>query len=81
MFTRYFDETRLELIKLNGVGNRATFNMQIKILLDQNFSEIVYFAEDDYLYLPNQFESMVRFLQEEEQVDLSLRMIIWITTC
>jgi hypothetical protein len=69
LFTRYFDEHDLELIRLNGVGNRATFDMQINILLDQNFSEIVYFAEDDYLYLPNQFESMVKFLQEAEQVD------------
>jgi hypothetical protein len=65
LFTRYFDEQDLELIRLTGVGNRATFDMQINILLDQNFSEIIYFAEDDYLYLPNQFESMVKFLCEE----------------
>jgi hypothetical protein len=69
LFKRYFDEHDLELIRLNGVGNRATFDMQIDILLDQNFSEIVYFAEDDYLYLPNQFESMVKFLRDEEEVD------------
>ena len=69
LFKRYFDEHDLELIRLNGVGNRATFDMQIDILLDQNFSEIVYFAEDDYLYLPNQFQSMARFLREEQQVD------------
>ncbi|MGZ4928653.1 MAG: glycosyltransferase family 2 protein [Halobacteriota archaeon] len=69
LFKRYFDEHDLELVRLNGVGNRATFDMQINILLDQNFSEIIYFAEDDYLYLPNQFERMVKFLQEEEQVD------------
>jgi hypothetical protein len=68
LFTRYFDEQDLELIRLNGVGNRATFDRQINILLDQRFSEIIYFAEDDYLYLPNQFESMVKFLHEE-QVD------------
>ncbi len=69
LFKRYFDEHDLELIRLNGVGNRATFDMQIHILLDQNFSEIIYFAEDDYLYLPNQFESMVKFLREEQQAD------------
>jgi hypothetical protein len=68
LFKKYFDEQDLELIRLNGVGNRATFDMQIDILLGQNVSEIVYFAEDDYLYLPNQFESMVQFLPEE-QVD------------
>ncbi len=69
LFTQYFDEQDLELIRLNGVGNRATFDMQIKLLLDQNFSEIVYFAEDDYLYLPNQFERMVQFLKEAAHVD------------
>jgi hypothetical protein len=69
LFKQYFDEQDLEFIRLNGVGNRATFDMQIDILLDQNFSEIVYFAEDDYLYLPHQFESMVKFLRDEEEVD------------
>ncbi|MGZ4929339.1 MAG: glycosyltransferase family 2 protein [Halobacteriota archaeon] len=69
LFKRYFDEQDLELIKLNGVGNRATFDLQIDTLLDQTFSEIVYFAEDDYLYLPNQFESMVKFLRDEDHVD------------
>jgi hypothetical protein len=69
LFKRYFDEQDLELIRLNGVGNRATFSMQIDILLNQTNSEIVYFAEDDYLYLPNQFESMLQFLQKEDQVD------------
>ncbi len=69
LFKRYFDEKDVELIRLNGVGNRATFDMQIDVLLDQNVSEIVYFAEDDYLYLPNQFESMVQFLREGEHVD------------
>jgi hypothetical protein len=69
LFKRYFDEQDLELIRLNGVGNRATFDMQINILLDQKFSEIIYFAEDDYLYLRDQFGSMVKFLRDEEQVD------------
>jgi hypothetical protein len=69
LFKRYFDEHDLELLRLNGVGNRPTFGRQIDILLDQNFSEVVYFAEDDYFYLPNQFESMVKFLRNEKKVD------------
>ncbi len=69
LFKKYFHEPDLELIRLQGVGNRATFDRQISILLHQDFSEIIYFAEDDYLYLPHQFESMVKFLQEEKQVD------------
>lgn len=69
MFRENFDESDLEIIKLNGVGNVATFLMQINILLNQNYSEIVYFAEDDYFYLPNQFEKMILFLQKEPEVD------------
>jgi len=30
LFKRYFDEQDLEFIRLNGVGNRATFDMQIE---------------------------------------------------
>jgi len=69
LFKKYFRLHDIELIKLQGVGNRATFDMQINILLGQNASEIIYFAEDDYLYLPHEFESMVKFLQKEQQVD------------
>ncbi|MFZ1021719.1 MAG: glycosyltransferase family 2 protein [Halobacteriota archaeon] len=69
LFTRYFDEHDVELIRLNGVGNHATFDMQITLLLDQTVSELIYFAEDDYLYLPDQFERMVTFLRADEQVD------------
>lgn len=43
--------------------------MQIEVLLTQKYSNIIYFAEDDYFYMPNQFEEMVRFLTSEENVD------------
>ena len=69
LFKKHFDETDLELIKLNGVGNRATFDMQVKILLEQNFSEIVYFAEDDYVYTPKKFESMIQLMKKNKEVD------------
>lgn len=38
-------------------GNQKTFSNQIDILLSQQYSEIVYFAEDDYLYLPQSIEN------------------------
>lgn len=68
LFKKYFDEKDLELINLDGVGNLGTFGMQIDLLLEQEFSEIVYFAEDDYFYLPNQFEEMIKFLKDNDDV-------------
>lgn len=68
LFRKYFDKTDLELIALPGVGNQATFAKQIEILLHQQESEIVYFAEDDYFYLPGQFRGMMDFLLAHENV-------------
>ena len=59
----------MEIIKLKGIGNQATFKLQLDILLEQNYSEIVYFAEDDYFYFPNQFEKMINFLKKNIDVD------------
>jgi len=68
LFRRYFDDDSLELIRLGGVGNPATLMKQIEILLGQNCSELVYFAEDDYFYLPNQFREMVEFARSRDDV-------------
>ncbi|CQR74819.1 hypothetical protein SOV_08410 [Sporomusa ovata DSM 2662] len=69
LFRKYFDDDCLELIELPGEGNAATFNLQLHILLGQKYSEYVYFAEDDYLYLPNQLENMVEFIRADRDVD------------
>lgn len=68
LFEKYFDAKDLVLLPLPGVGNLATFGKQIDILLDQKESELVYFAEDDYLYLPNQFPQMLDFLRAHKDV-------------
>jgi hypothetical protein len=68
MFRRYFAEEDLTLLPLPGIGNYGTFNRQIEILLEQNESELIYFAEDDYFYLPGQFRHMVDFLQADQDV-------------
>jgi hypothetical protein len=68
LFEKYFDAKDLVLLPLPGVGNLATFGKQIDILLDQKESELVYFAEDDYLYLPNQFPQMLDFLRAYKDV-------------
>ncbi|MGB9473113.1 MAG: hypothetical protein WBQ59_27465, partial [Candidatus Acidiferrum sp.] len=68
LFRRYFDAQDLVFIPLAGVGNVATFAKQVEILLAQEDSNIVYFAEDDYFYLPGEFSSMINFLSDHEDV-------------
>ena len=68
LFEKYFDAEDLVLCRLHGVGNQATFGRQIEILLAQEESDLVYFAEDDYVYLPNQFPLMLEFLRAHEDV-------------
>jgi hypothetical protein len=68
LFEKYFDAKDLVLLPLLGVGNQATFGKQIDILLEQEESELVYFAEDDYVYLPKQFPRMLDFLRAHEDV-------------
>ena len=56
-------------MRLPGVGNQATFGKQMDILLQQTDSEFVYFAEDDYVYLPEQFSRMLDFLRAYRDAD------------
>ena len=69
LFRSHFSSEELEFLYLQSVGNKGTFELQMKILLEQDFSQYVYFAEDDYFYLPDQFVSMVKFLSENPDVD------------
>jgi hypothetical protein len=62
LFRKYFDKEDLVLLPLPEVGNQATFGRQLNILLEQEESELVYFAEDDYVYLPGQFPRVLEFL-------------------
>jgi hypothetical protein len=68
LFRKYFDDDDLVLVSLPSIGNQATFAKQIELLLEQQESEIVYFAEDDYFYLPGQFRSMIDVLLEHQDV-------------
>jgi hypothetical protein len=69
LFRKYFDPGDLILVPLPGVGNLATFGKQIDILLNQTESDFVYFAEDDYVYQPNQFALMLDFLRNQADAD------------
>lgn len=52
------------IVKTDKIGNWATFKKQIEILTTQSESEVVYFAEDDYLYKPGEFHKMIRLLKQ-----------------
>lgn len=68
MTRRYFDAEDLTLVRLDGEGNAATFERQLRILSEQTASPLVYFAEDDYFYLPDALERMVRLIRTHPDV-------------
>lgn len=68
LFKKYFGNSA-ELISMPAVGNPGTFGKQMDILLNQNDSEYVYFAEDDYFYLDNAFHEMLAFMKSEFKPD------------
>jgi hypothetical protein len=69
LFRNCFADDDLELVHCDELGNQATFARQIDILLGQEDAPLVYFAEDDYFYLPNKFCLMVDFLKAHADVD------------
>jgi hypothetical protein len=69
LFSRYFNAQDLVLMRLPATGNQGTFGMQLDILLQQTDSDFVYFAEDDYFYLPGQFFRMLEFMRAYDDVD------------
>ncbi|MFP4370157.1 MAG: glycosyltransferase family 2 protein [Candidatus Kapaibacterium sp.] len=69
LFRKYFPDERLEIIRLDGAGNAATFKLQIDLLLTQDFAEYIYFAEDDYFYLPEAFSEMLELISTRNDAD------------
>jgi hypothetical protein len=69
LFRETIQSNDLEILSLNKVGNLATFSLQIDLLTGQSEAPYVYFAEDDYFYLPDALEKMVVFMRENRDVD------------
>jgi hypothetical protein len=69
LFRNYFADGDLVLVVCDALGNQATFARQVDILLAQNDAPLVYFAEDDYFYLPSKFCLMMDFLKAHKDVD------------
>ena len=65
MLLKYFSPPDVEFVRYGGIGNLPSFGKQIDILLDQNYSEAIFFAEDDYVYRPDLLPAAVSFLRKE----------------
>jgi len=67
-----FADADLEIIASDKkLGNEATFLKQLEVLCGQTAAELVYFAEDDYLYLPGALETAVAFMHRHPEADFS----------
>jgi len=64
LFKKYLSGMNYELINLPPSGNAGTFGMQMNILLHQDFSEYIFFAEDDYFYLDNSLLPSLEILEK-----------------
>lgn len=69
LFHKYFEPHNLVMIPLPGLGNHQSFLRQIEILTEQDDAELVYFAEDDYFYRPDEFRLMIEFIHTYDDVD------------
>lgn len=66
LFDKYLKGFDYELINLPPSGNSVTFGKQMEILSEQNFSDLIYFAEDDYFYLKSAFKEMTDIIMDGE---------------
>lgn len=69
LFRTYFPGDSLTVLRLGGEGNLATFGHQIRLLRDQRAAEWVYFAEDDFFYLPGALTRMLEFARAHPDAD------------
>lgn len=69
MVKRVWNSEDLVLVHYPGIPSGTTLNEAACILRDQTDAEIVYFADDDYVYLPGQFHLAVDFLKQNADAD------------
>ena len=63
LINKLFENRQFKIQTFDTIGNAATFGKQIEILLHQKHSELVYFAEDDYLYRPDSFRTALNMMK------------------
>jgi hypothetical protein len=69
MIKRVWGADDLVLVRFPGVSNTTTLYEASRILMDQTDAEIVYFSDDDYVYLPGQFPLAIDFLRQNADAD------------
>jgi hypothetical protein len=69
LFKSLWSSGDLVLLRYPRIGNAATFGKQIEVLTRQNDANIVYLAEDDYVYLPGKFHRLVDLMRANSDVD------------
>jgi len=69
LFKKYFTEEEFIPVEMTKAGNQKTFGKQMEILMWQDFSELIYFAEDDYFYLPDTIQEITELLKERRDID------------
>jgi hypothetical protein len=68
-FRESFSDEELVILNLDRIGNHATFAMQLDLLSQQTEANLVYFAEDDYIYAPDALVAMVEFARANPDAD------------
>jgi hypothetical protein len=69
MFKRVWGADDLVLCHYPGVPASVTLNEASRLLLEQTDAEIIYFACDDYFYVPGQFPYAVDFMRQNKDAD------------
>ncbi len=69
LFREVLGDCSMEIVPLNKIGNLCSFELQIDILAEQTEAPFVYFAEDDYFYLPGALEKMIAFMRQNADAD------------
>lgn len=63
LFREELEGFDFQILNLNSMGNQKTFSKQMDILLEQEKSDYVYFAEDDYFYFEDAFQKMLEAIK------------------
>jgi hypothetical protein len=63
MILKYFSPGNIEFVRYNGIGNLPSFGKQIDLLLSQTAADVVFFAEDDYVYRRDTLAAAVSVLR------------------
>jgi hypothetical protein len=69
LFASVFLQDELEVLSVDSIGNHGTFKLQVDLLSAQTEADYVYFAEDDYFYLPGALSEMLEFMCDNRDAD------------